>query len=141
MKRTQWLLFILSIVVLFAGCTVPDLSFAEKVTVQYVSGQDALSVDITDSEDARELVHVLTENTHSGSANCEFTQLQMLFEGDSKTIVLCPATDGCHNVFYSNNSDHYFFVSRENKKTMLDILFHYEIPLDYDYLYENMYER
>ena len=139
MKKTQCILLVLTLAVLLVGCTVPDLSFAEKVTVQYFSGEDKLSVDITDSDDVGELARVLTQDTHSGSGNCVFTQLQLLFEGDNKTYVLCPATDGCNTVLY--NDKHYYYISSENKRIMLDILARYEIPLDYDYLYENMYER
>jgi hypothetical protein len=138
-KITQCILLVLPLAVLLAGCTVPDLSFAEKVTVQYFSGEDKLSVHITDSDDVSELARVLTEDTHSGSGNCVFTQLQLLFEGDNKTFVLCPATDGCNTVLC--NDEHDYYMSSDNKRLMLDILARYEIPLDYSYLYENMYER
>ncbi len=78
------------------------------MSVRYVSGDEESTFEITDSNDVGRLVNVLTEDTESGSGSCEFSQLELLFEGKDKTLGIHPATDGCNIVFY--------------KKTMTNIM-------------------
>lgn len=130
----------LIVLVIITGCTpVPDLSFAEKVTVYYTHVQkEDLTVEITDSDDVNDLIRAFTEENESGSGNCIFTELKLVFEGDDKTLSLHPTTDGCPTVFYRKNSDHYYFMSNENKKVLYGILEEYEVPLYYELLYSQL---
>ena len=134
-------LLLLIIMLLLAGCNVPDLSFAEQVTVRYVCGEDESTVVITDAEDVDALTAALTEDTEAGSGNCGFTELELLFEGEDRLLSIHPATDGCNTVFYRRKGDQYYVMSSEKKKIMLDTLYEYGVPLDYDYLCENMFEE
>ena len=128
---------------MFTGCTVPNLSFTEKVIVYYTDEEEdeLVVVEITDANDIEDIVSALTENTESGSGNCIFTELELVFEGKNESLSLHPSTDGCPTVFYRKNGDHYYFMSNENRKVLYDILAKYEIPLDYEYLYKCLKTR
>lgn len=137
MKCIKLIVFLLIVLVIITGCSsVPDLSYAEIVTVYYTEAQAELIVEITGKDDVNDLNRAFTEDNESGSGNCGFTELKLVFEGDDeKTLSLHPTTDGCPTVSYRTNGAHYYFMSNENRKALYDILAEYEIPLDYEYLY------
>lgn len=62
MKYIKLIAVLLIVLVIITGCTpVPDLSFAEKVTVYYSEAQEELTVEITDLDDVNILIREFTE--------------------------------------------------------------------------------
>lgn len=129
MKKLSLFLIYITILVILTACSpAPNLSFAEKIIVNYkTNSQNSGSVEITDAHDIEAIVNALTTDVKNGSGNCEFSLLELIFEGNDKSLILFPTPESCGTVKIAGNSDKYYIMSESNRESLFEILNKYGI--------------
>lgn len=123
---------IVVILLFIAACSpAPDLSFTEKITVEYTTHNDNLRFEITDSDDIKDIIESFTEDAKHGSGDCGFSIVKLIFEGGDKKITLLPAGDNCDTVKYGDFKSKYYLMGDENKEKLISILQKYGASFDY----------
>ena len=80
-----------------------DSGFATEVLLEYRYADKDISVKITDEDDVLSLKQILNGHTFVDSPACGFTtNVSVTMASDSKSIVFCPACDGCPLVLVSD---------------------------------------
>ncbi|MGI6162241.1 MAG: hypothetical protein ACOYJD_09530, partial [Christensenellales bacterium] len=120
-------------VICFSACSpAPDLSFTEKITVQYTTHNENIKFEITDSKDIQEIIAACTENARSRDGDCGFDVVQLTFEGGNKQVKLLPAGDNCDVIKYGDlNYDKYYLIGEESKIKLISILHKYGLSFEY----------
>ncbi len=98
-----------------------DLSFTEKIFVEYKTHDEYLKFEITDRTDIDAIVAACTDNIQEGSGNCGYEIVKLTFTGGQKEVVLRPAGDNCDTVKYGDRGG-YFRIGDENKAELISIL-------------------
>lgn len=124
---------VLLAVFLICACSpAPDLSFTEKITVEYTTHNENLRFEITDLDDINEIIEAFTEDAKQGSGDCGFGIVKLIFEGENKKVTLLPAGDNCDTVKYGDiNYDKYYLMGAENRAKLIRILQKYGASFDY----------
>lgn len=122
----------IAVILLFVvACSpAPDLSFTEKITVEYTTHDENLRFEITDSDDIKDIVDAFTDAKH-GSGDCGFSIVKLMFEGGDKKVTLLPAGDSCDTVKYGDFKSKYYLMGDENKEKLISILQKYGASFDY----------
>lgn len=126
MKRP--IVIVLIICVLFVACLLVrtlcyvDLSDYQSATLVYKSDGAEVLCEI-DRQDVDELKSILCGFKFKDSPSCGFdTDVSIEFSiGADKTIMFCPACDGCPNVRIGD-SDYYIKISEENRARFDEIV-------------------
>lgn len=123
--------FILAI--LLTACSpAPNLSFTEKIIVErYDAGKLLNSVEIHDSNDVKSIISSCTETAKSGSGNCGFDIIKIIFMGGRKQMVLWPAGDGDPFIKLDGKNGRYYQISQEDRDYMFRTIEKYGIVLEY----------
>lgn len=124
---------VIFIILFISACSpAPNLSFTEKITVEYTTQDENLKFEITDSNDIKEIIKACTENAQNGDGNCGFDVIKLIFEGNDKKITLLPAGDNCDTMKYGDlNYDKYYLIGDENKAKLISLLQKYGASFDY----------
>lgn len=123
--------FILAI--LLTACSpAPNISFAEKIIVErYNAGKLLNSVEIHDSNDVKSIISSCTETAKSGSGNCGYDIIKIIFIGNRKQVALWPAGDGDPFIKLDGENGQYYQISQEDRDSMFRIIEKYGIILEY----------
>jgi hypothetical protein len=124
MFKYGMIIFAVFVIFLFSACSpVPDLSFTEKITVEYTTHNENLRFEIISSNDINKIIEAFTEDAKRGSGDCGFDIVKLIFEGENKKVTLLPAGDNCDTVKYADiNYDKYYLMGAENKAKLIRIL-------------------
>ena len=126
------LLFVIIAIMIPSSACNPrlDLSFTEKIFVEYKTHDEYLKFEITDRTDIDAIVAACTDNIQEGSGNCGYEIVKLTFAGGQKEVVLRPAGDNCDTVKYGDRGG-YFRIGDENKAELISILRKYGASFDY----------
>ena len=131
LKYCMIILVVLAISLISACSSAPDLSFTEKITVEYTTHNEDLRFEITDPNDIKDIIDAFTEDAKHGSGDCGFDIVKLIFEGGNKKLILLPAGDACDTVKYGDVNDKYYLMGAENKAKLISILQKYGASFDY----------
>lgn len=129
-----------SAIVLTSCKRPPDLSFAEKVLVEWnlytQSGVEKTQLEITEPADVEDIIKSFTETPQAGSGNCGFKVYKFTFIGENKQVVLRPAGDSCDTVQIGDSehdsADNMYLMGAENRKLLAEILSKYGVQISCD---------
>lgn len=122
---------IIAIMILPSACnSMLDLSFTEKILVEYKTHNEYLKFEITDRTDIDSIIAACTDDIQFGEGNCGYDIVKLTFVGGQKEVVLRPAGDNCDTVKYGDRNE-YFSIGDENKAELISILQKYGASFDY----------
>ena len=129
-KKTVYIicsLAILAIVfllfLLLKGGTI-NVKKVNNITI--ISEEENLKVSISNSNDILEFANLLNKNPSNNSFSCPFGYVKFIIEEGYNTIVIYPATDGCHN-FRIEGESKYFSINNNEWESLVNILGKYGV--------------
>ena len=122
MKKLFICLAVMISCAILSGCSsVPNLAFTEEITVYYKpDSKTTETVVISDPEDIADIIRTLTTQTMRGDNDCEMSLLELVFQGQDKTITIYPTPDSCRTVRVGTNKS--YILSEENHLQLFQIL-------------------
>jgi hypothetical protein len=101
--------------------------FATKVLLEYHYADKNISMEITDENDIFTLKQMLRGYSFKDNPSCGFTtDISINMTNDKKSVVFCPALDGCP-LLRINDSNVYIKVSDDVRKELDAILSKYDM--------------
>ena len=125
------LLVFIAITILPSACNlVLDLSFTEKIIVEYKLCDEYLKFEITDPADIDAIISACRDSMRYGEGNCEYTVVKLTFQGGKKEVVLLTDGGSCDTMKYGDREE-YFSIGSENMAKLISILKKYGASFDY----------
>ena len=95
--------------------------FATEVSLEYHYVDKDISVKITDESDILKLIQILTGHPFKDTPACEFTtEISITMTNGSKSIVFCPANDGCP-LLRIDDSGKYIKITDETRTKLNEV--------------------
>ena len=99
--------------------------FATEISLRYKYGLEDIEVKIADSKDIEELKSILNGVIYKDTPSCGFsTDISITLTNGEKTVVLCPALDGCATIRV-DESNRYISISASGRQRLDEILGRY----------------
>ncbi len=118
-------MLIFTLIFLFSFIFKQELINVSKVkNVNIISEEENLIVNISASNDISEFVNLLNKKPSNNSFSCPFGYVKFLIEEEDNTIIIYPATDGCHNF---KIEDMYFSINSNEWESLISILGKYGV--------------
>jgi len=104
-----------------------NTDFATKVLLEYHYVGIDIAVEITEESDIQTLRQILNGRSFWDNPACGFTtDISITMANDNKSIVFCPACDGCPLLLISNTGK-YIRTSDEDRTQLNEVLGKYGI--------------
>lgn len=101
-----------------------DTSFATSATLKYHYDNKAIDVKAKNN-DLRALKEILRGYSYSDNPACGFTtDVSITLTDGQKSLVFCPACDGCH-IIQIHSTNKYIGISKQQRKQLNGILAKY----------------
>jgi hypothetical protein len=100
-----------------------DTSFATEISLKYSYGDKEIAVAITDKSEIELIKDCFGEISYSDSPSCGFSiDISLEFSDDEKSIVICPARDGCSTARIAESGR---YIHIKDRKTLEAVLGRY----------------
>jgi len=126
-KSATILVVLMTLCVVISSCGDGDykqMNEIQKITI--IAKEENINVEITDSNDRKDLSRMFNKSPKKDSPSCPFGYVEFVVETQNETHTLYPATDGCHN-FRFNKTSNYFSLNNEEWEGLIQILKKYGI--------------
>ena len=120
---------ILMALIVFTHGKVVNLQFAEKITLNYNYGDVVVNMEITDADDFSNLIKIckgIAVNDYSIPA-CGFGTVELIFEGNGKTVYIYPACDSCNTMRFGKENKYFYDI--KDRAGLISILEKYGVKI------------